>query len=306
MSELATSTSFSVLDPIPLILRSGKAESTKTQYVRALKPYLDAGGNLADVPSLASYAATLGQSRRGHLRSAVSLWSKAVTARLKASVTPETLPETQAAIMRLDSIGEVIEVPAPKGHKAHTWLSQKQVKQLMGTCGDDLVGTRDRVVLGLLVGAGLRRAELADLRWESVKTQPVGDKMRTVLEVHGKGSKDRVVPISDRLVAILNEWAAVTGREGHIARSLGMARRIGESLSGVAIFRVVRKHGALIGVPEVAAHDLRRTYAQLGFEAGVPITQISRLLGHSSVETTQRYLNLDLNLEVTISDFIPL
>jgi len=67
----------------------------------------------------------------------------------------------------------------------------------------------------------------------------------------------------------------------------------------------VRKHGALIGQPALAPHDLRRTYAQLGYQAGVPLTQISRLLGHASLTTTQRYLNLDLDLDVTVSDFIP-
>jgi integrase/recombinase XerD len=113
------------------------------------------------------------------------------------------------------------------------------------------------------------------------------------------------VPISDKLAALLDEWATVTGREGHIVRSLGMAQDLGENLSTVAIFKIVRKHGAMIGLPELAAHDLRRTYAQLGFDAGVPITQVSKLLGHSSVETTQRYLNLDLDLEVTASDFVP-
>jgi integrase len=58
-------------------------------------------------------------------------------------------------------------------------------------------------------------------------------------------------------------------------------------------------------LPELAPHDLRRTYAQLGYEVGVPITQISKLPGHSSVATTQRYLNLGLDLEATISDFVP-
>jgi integrase len=61
----------------------------------------------------------------------------------------------------------------------------------------------------------------------------------------------------------------------------------------------------MIGKPELQPHDLRRTYAQLGYEAGVPVTQVSRLLGHASVATTQKYLNLDLDLETTISDFVP-
>jgi integrase len=60
-----------------------------------------------------------------------------------------------------------------------------------------------------------------------------------------------------------------------------------------------------MGKPELAPHDLRQTYAQLGYEAGVPITQISTLLGHSSIETTVRYLNLELDLESPVSDFIP-
>ncbi len=51
---------------------------------------------------------------------------------------------------------------------------------------------------------------------------------------------------------------------------------------------------------------LNRTYAQLGYEAGVPLTQISTLLGHANLATTQKYLNLALDIEQTVSDFIPL
>jgi integrase len=61
----------------------------------------------------------------------------------------------------------------------------------------------------------------------------------------------------------------------------------------------------MIGKPELAPRDLRRTYAQFGYQARIPVTQILKLLGHSFLATTQHYLNLDLDLEVTISDFIP-
>ena len=53
-------------------------------------------------------------------------------------------------------------------------------------------------------------------------------------------------------------------------------------------------------------HHLRRTYAHLGYNAGVPIAQIKELLGHASVATTQKYLDLSLDLENTASDFVPL
>jgi hypothetical protein len=82
MSELAitTPTPLTSLDPIALIRQSDKTDSTKCQYERAVSPYRDAGGNLADVPSVAAYAATLGKSRRAQLRYAVSLWAKATNA----------------------------------------------------------------------------------------------------------------------------------------------------------------------------------------------------------------------------------
>jgi integrase len=84
-----------------------------------------------------------------------------------------------------------------------------------------------------------------------------------------------------------------------------MNREPGDRISAQGIFGIVRRRGTTIGKAKLAPHDLRRTYAQLGYEAGVSITQISKLLGHSSLETTQRYLNLDLDLSSTVSDFVP-
>jgi integrase/recombinase XerD len=159
--------------------------------------------------------------------------------------------------------------------------------------------------LGLLVGAGLRREEAANLRFEDVKLVPRDDRFRTVLAIEGKGAKNRTVPISDALANAIDEWAGVVGNEGYVLRSLGMNQEPGESMTAVAIFNVVRKRGAMMGKDDLAPHDLRRTYAQIGFDEGVPITQLSVLLGHASVETTRRYLNLELDLEVTVSDFVP-
>ncbi len=61
----------------------------------------------------------------------------------------------------------------------------------------------------------------------------------------------------------------------------------------------------MIGNPALQPHDLRRTYVEPGRRAGVPISQISKLLGHASIETTQECLNIELDLEMTISDFDP-
>lgn len=290
----------SAIDKAPL------QPSTREKYRRAILAYLDTGATLADSHALAAHAQTLPHSGRAFLKAAVRLLAGEMTTQLKGNVTPETLTKTQAAIMRLESLTAGIKVSKPKGEKLHTWLSPVQIKKLMDTCSHGtLEGRRDWIILALLVGAGLRREELAALTFSHVKTVTTKNKKRTVLSITGKGAKDRTVPINSTLAARLAEWERETGG-GRIARSLGRSQELGDSISAVGIFDVVRKHGARIDLPTLAPHDLRRSYAQAGYEAGVTIAQISTLLGHASIQTTQRYLNLSLDLENTVSDFIPL
>ena len=300
-TELAISNSpLDVIDRAPHL-----ADSTKAKYKQALARYFATGHNLADVDALIQHAQTLPTSGRAFLKAAVRLLTKELAVTLKGQATPTNLTEVQAALYRLEAMQEAIKVKQPKGTNAHTWLTQQQVKALFDACQNGIVGQRDRLAMGLMVAAGLRRTEAAALRFENVKLQPVKGRIRTVLEVQGKGAKARVVPISDTLAAAIDEWAAVVGNDGYVVRSLGMNREPGDSISSEGVGNIIAKRGALIGKPGLQPHDLRRTYAQLGFEAGIPLPQISKLLGHASLATTQRYLNLDLDLETTISDFIP-
>lgn len=294
-------------DILAAIDRNNKLQpSTKLQYRRAVTSYLDTGANLTDAADLSTYAADLPKSTRSFLKAAVRLWGDDIALRAKAGATPENIGAVQATVYRIEALNEAIQVEASKGQKAHTWLTQSEVKRLLDSCDSTtLLGQRDRLVLGLLVGAGMRREELAGLTFAGVILQPVAGRFRTVLNVRGKGAKDRVIPINDRLAAALDSWGVVVGGNGYVARSITKGGEINGSLSVTSIFSIVRSAGASIGKTELAPHDLRRTFAQLGYEAGVPITQISKLLGHSSVTTTQRYLNLDLDLETTVSDFIP-
>lgn len=282
------------------------AESTKGKYRRAVERCIEAGVDLFDADDLTAYAGGLSNSGRAFLKAAVKLVTDRLAVQVKAAATPDNVDAVAATLYRVDALQSAVPTKAPQGQKAHTWLSQAQVKALLDTCdGDGLKGQRDRLALGLLVAAGLRRAEAVGLAFDDVKLQPVKGKMRTVLDVEGKGSKRRVVPISDALANALDEWAGVVGGAGLILRSVTQSGEVGESLSGAALFYIVQERGAAIDEPDLAPHDLRRTYAQLGYEAGVPITQISKLLGHANVATTQRYLNLDLDLTTTISDFVP-
>jgi integrase len=288
-----------------IALSPNLADGTKAKYSAAVGRYLDTGGNLGDALGLATYAETVSNSDRAHLKAVVKLYTDRLATVIKAQATPDNVSEAQAGLMRLEALQEAVKVKAAQGQKAHTWLSQAQVKRLLATCGDDLMGRRDRLVLGLLVAAGLRREEAANLTFADVKLQPVKGKMRTVLAVKGKGAKDRPVPISDSLANAIDQWGKEVGHQGRILRSVDRRRELRDSISTVALYHITRAHGADIGKPDLAPHDLRRTFAQLALEAGIPITQISRLLGHASVATTQKYLNLALDLETTASDFIP-
>lgn len=285
--------------------RADLADGTKVQYKKALRNYLNTGAALWDADALADYAAAQGTSTRAFLKAAIHLVLDGDERQLKAGASPDNLPMVQAALLRIDALHDAIQVRAPKGEKAHTWLSQAEVKQLMATCDDSLVGRRDWLVLALLVGAGLRREEVTQVDCTALVSMPTKKGMRLCLSVLGKGSKQRTIPVHPMLASRLQAWCAeISG--GQLARSLGRKQELGQTLSAVGVFDIVRKHGAMIGKDGLDPHDLRRTYAQLGYAAGVPITQISKLLGHSSVKTTQAYLNMDLDLETTASDFIPL
>lgn len=289
------------------ILRTANlADSTRQKYIRVVEGYLANGNEFTDQVALATYAATLSKSRRGHLKSAIRKCVKGMATAVKAQATPENINSIQATLLRFEALQDTIQMSAVKGQKSHTWLSQREVKRFLSLPDPRKpIGRRDKIALGLCVAAGLRREEAVTVQFSDIERLPMKQTYRTIINVRGKGAKDRSVPIRGTLAKDIEAWGNEIGEDGFMVRSLGRGNRLGESLTAVSLFRIVAKYGKQMGKPELAPHDLRRTYAQLGYEAGVPITQISTLLGHASIETTMRYLNLELDLEITVSDFIP-
>ena len=289
--------------------RADLQPTTKYKYKRELEAMAAAGVNPLNFEALAIYADNLKSSRKTFLKSALRMISTDYERTTKGGATPANIAQVQTVVYRLEAMRSAINVKKHKGSKAHNWLSQAQVKEITSLCSNDLIGRRDWIILALLLGAGLRRDELAQLTFDAIKTQPMkGGKIRTVLEVTGKGNKTRVIPISKAIAARLLSWRDEVMIGGMIARSIskGSKNKIGASLSSIGIYKLVANYGAMIGKPELAPHDMRRTFAQLGYEAGIPLTQLQTLLGHESIATTQKYLDLNLDIETTVSDFIPL
>ena len=287
---------------------AGLQASTKHQYTKAVRNAVGAGVNLLDADAVTAYGLTIGSSTRSFLKAALRMLTHKLELDAKSGATPENVLSVQALTYRLEALNASITVEQHTGTKAHKWLTSSQIMALLEACKTRksgnaeaaIVTQHDRLAIALCVGAGLRRLEAVGLEFSDVVKQ--GE--RYVLNVTGKGAKDRVIPISNRLHALNVAWHAVVG-DGRILRSLGRKRVIGASMSTVALYNIVQKRGTIAHIENLQPHDLRRTFAQVAYVNGIPIAQISLLLGHASIQTTMRYLNIELNMDKTASDCIP-
>jgi integrase/recombinase XerC len=147
---------------------------------------------------------------------------------------------------------------------------------------------RDRAVLELLYGSGLRVGEVVSLTVEGVDV----DRGRVL--VRGKGDKEREVPMSDDAVDALDRWLSA-GRPtmaGEDRRTMFFNRK-GKPFSGRDIRAMVEQYaGRLLPGRRVSPHTLRHSFATHLLEGGADIRAVQELLGHASVATTQRYTHV--------------
>jgi integrase len=299
-------TTYSPVLDYSAIQRADLAPSTQVKYQRAIELMTAAQVNPFDLPALQNYADSLSPSGRGFLKAALKIMTDGELNRIKAQATPENIDAIHALVARLEAMDETIQVHKAEGVKTHTWLSREQVEDITSLPDRTTPrGMRDYIVLAVLLGAGLRRSELSELTFKDILQQPTKSGMRDVLSILGKGGKRRTVPISAKLAKHLREWKLVAG-DGYVVRAINKAGTVNGSLSEIGIHNIVRQYGAMIDLPELDAHDCRRTYARIGYDAGVPVEQISKLLGHADVKTTMLYLGIDIDIESTVSDFIPI
>jgi integrase len=157
------------------------------------------------------------------------------------------------------------------------------------------------VILALLVACALRRTELADLEVTTIQQR----EGRWVLaDLEGKGRRIRTVAIPIWVKQGIDEWTTSANiKDGRLLRPVRKGGKVGgEVLSDWAVWSVVEQAAKQIGIEQFGAHDLRRTCAKLCRKAGGDLEQIKFLLGHSSIQTTERYLGSEQEIAVAVND----
>ena len=167
-----------------------------------------------------------------------------------------------------------------------------------------LIGCRDRAMLALLIGCGLRRTELVSLDVGRIQLR---DSRWVLPDLVGKGNRLRTVPVPAWVKVILDEWLERADiSSGAVFRPLNKGGRMLDGrISEDTVWNVVREYGTRLGKPGFAPHDLRRTSAKLCRVSGGDLEQIQLLLGHASVQTTERYLGTRQNLIQAVNDNLP-
>jgi len=213
----------------------------------------------------------------------------------EASDTGLLSPELAAGIRRVKGAKRL-------GVRIGNWLTLDQSRALLGKSPlENLRGKRDRAILALLIGCGLRRAELVGLGTEDFQMR---EEHWVIADLVGKGQHIRTVPVPVSVKGAVDEWTAAAGiHDGAIFRRVSRLGKVwGDKITAKAIWHVVKAAAKHAGIKELAPHDLRRACARLCHLAGGELEQIQFLLGHASVETTERYLGCKQKLSEAVND----
>lgn len=231
----------------------------------------------------------------------------ASTINVKLSAVRKLINEAKrAGVLSAEAAAQITDVPnvRQQGTRLGNWLTKDQAKELLAVPDrSTLKGKRDYAMLALLVGCALRRNELAML---DVQTIQFREGRWVLADLCGKGRRVRTVAVPIWVKQGINAWVTAAGVEdGRLLRRVTKAGKLkGDRLSDWAVWSVVEQTAKQIGIERFGAHDLRRTCAKLCRKAGGDLEQIKFLLGHSSIQTTERYLGSEQEIALAVNDHL--
>jgi integrase/recombinase XerD len=268
-----------------LILEKGLSENSRLAYctdVRKLAQYLITGNiNLADVTvdTLQEFVAGLHDlgiagSTQARIICGIRSFFDYLHTEGFIENNPAQLLESSRRVRKLPEVLSVEEIDA------------------MISCIDmeRQEGQRNRAIMEVLYGCGLRVTELVELQLSSVFLDD------GYVRVLGKGSKERIVPLSPAAIEEIRDYLperAVIDIKPHEEKYLFLSKR-GTHLTRVMIFYIIKKLASLAGITRsISPHTLRHSFATHLLEGGANLRAIQQMLGHESIGTTEIYLHLD-------------
>jgi integrase len=285
-----------------VVLNSLTSASSKRSYDHAIREFIDW---YCSEPRLAFNKTVVTRYRisleeRHYASSTINLRLAAVRRLAYEAADCGLLsPDLAAGIRRVKGVKRL-------GVRVGNWLMAEEGKRLLATePGATRRSQRDRALLALLVGCGLRRAELTGLRLEDLQLR---EGHWVIADLTGKGGHIRTIPVPGWVKAAVDAWILSAGIiSGPVLRSINKAGRIwGNGFTPKVIWGVVKRDAKTCGLPSVAPHDLRRTCARLCHQAGGELEQIQFLLGHVSIQTTERYPGCKQRFQNAVNDHIGL
>lgn len=270
-----------------LMLEKGLAGNTRAAYAADLKFFVDflkLGGiettqavKLEDIVDFLSLQREDGlkSSTRARRSAAIRQFFKYLHSRKLIETNPAELMENQKKSLVLPRI-----------------LSEEEVFNLLDSIsGESPRDLRDRAILEMLYGCGLRVSELTALKMQDFIA---GGEL---LRVNGKGSKERVVPIGQATGKALNAYFEKArnlflrgDNDTHV-----FLTRLGKAFTRMGIFKIIKERAAKVEIPlsTISPHVLRHCYASHMLSHGADIRAIQELLGHADIGTTQIYTHVD-------------
>lgn len=292
MTELSTIVTVAHIQPIiDLVCNAVTSAHTKRAYSRALVDFVA----WYQVDTRTSFSKATIQAHVTALRnagiSASSINQRLTAIRKLANELADNGVIDQSTAQTISKVEGVRK----EGKRLGNWLTKEQAQTLLGLPSVSTVkGLRDRAVLAVLLGCGLRREECVSLTVAHIQQR---EGRWVIVDLVGKRSKTRSVPMPAWCKYAIDSYLLAAGiNSGVLFRSVRRGDHItDQGMTSQAVFDVVTTYAKEIGV-NVRPHDLRRTFAKLAHKGASPIEQIQLSLGHDSVETTERYIGVTQDL----------
>ena len=277
---------------IEMVLDGLPSEHSRRAYERALRDFL-AWHTLNGRPALGKavvqrYAAELREA--GMAASSINQRLSAIRKLAREAADNGALDPQVASGIR------AVKGARREGRRTGNWLTREEAQTWLRAPDTKTVrGRRDRALLSVLIGCGLRRAEAAGLTFDHVQQR---DGRWVLVDLIGKRDKIRSVPMPNWAKAAIDEWSIASGVSGGLVfRAINKGDRVvGDGITPQAIYNIIVGYAGALEKKGVAPHDLRRTFAKLAHKGGAAIDQIQLSLGHESIQTTEEYLGVEQDL----------